>query len=421
MAKQQDTSISAVSVGSSQAPGMADLYTPLATHLLPSELLNSYATLPPAHFYGEDIDAIVQGLKPSASSSSTSDNHVQFLPQAVEGRSLVAVVDEPSNEGLSRTLIVNPVLESDSILGESGRLYHGYKNGKYFLPNDAAEQGRLDIQHLVFRIMLSGWLGLAPMTKVPEYVLDIGTGTGLWAQEFAENNPSSFVVGTDLSAIQPIPRVSNCTFTKSDIEDEWMFRKPTATDGSSERSAEMTKISFDYVHLRMMFTCFDDQRVVMSHAYNNLKPGGWIEYQEATLRISQANPEYKGDALQRMGTRCIEGASVIGRDIDCLDLYKEWLKQVGFVDVTERRFLWPMGGWPKHPQLKLLGGYARQNMFEGVRGASYKMLRLAGMPEAEVEFLVKQIQSELMDEDNHPYYLGYIIYARKPLVGENNS
>jgi hypothetical protein len=27
--------------------------------------------------------------------------------------------------------------DQQSVLGDSGRLYHGYKQGKYFLPNDA--------------------------------------------------------------------------------------------------------------------------------------------------------------------------------------------------------------------------------------------------------------------------------------------
>jgi hypothetical protein len=32
------------------------------------------------------------------------------------------------------------VVEPDSVIGESGRLYHGYKEGKYFMPNDAVSQ-----------------------------------------------------------------------------------------------------------------------------------------------------------------------------------------------------------------------------------------------------------------------------------------
>lgn len=40
------------------------------------------------------------------------------------------------NASLKRTPEGSSVVDTDSVL-ESGRLYHGYKDGKYFLPNDA--------------------------------------------------------------------------------------------------------------------------------------------------------------------------------------------------------------------------------------------------------------------------------------------
>lgn len=41
------------------------------------------------------------------------------------------------NEALGREPDGQSVIEPDSVLGESGRLYHGYKDGKYYIPNDA--------------------------------------------------------------------------------------------------------------------------------------------------------------------------------------------------------------------------------------------------------------------------------------------
>lgn len=34
-------------------------------------------------------------------------------------------------------------------------------------------------------------------------MLDLGTGTGIWAIDFADEYPSANVIGTDLSPIQP--------------------------------------------------------------------------------------------------------------------------------------------------------------------------------------------------------------------------
>jgi methylase of polypeptide subunit release factors len=74
-----------------------------------------------------------------------------------------------------------------------------------------------DLQHHLFLLSL-GDLHLAPISKTPHNVLDIGTGTGIWAIDFgtlilhpsdailtstAQQYPTANVLGTDLSPIQP--------------------------------------------------------------------------------------------------------------------------------------------------------------------------------------------------------------------------
>jgi len=105
---------------------------------------------------------------------------------------------------------------------ENGRTYHAYREGKYELPNDEREQDRLDLQHHLFLLTLSGDLYNAPIKNLPGGVhnaLDIGTGTGIWAIDFATEFPAANVVGTDLSPIQPEFVPPNCHFEVDDAED----------------------------------------------------------------------------------------------------------------------------------------------------------------------------------------------------------
>jgi trans-aconitate methyltransferase len=69
----------------------------------------------------------------------------------------------------------------------------------------------------------NGRLHCAPLDKPPKRVLDAGTGTGVWAIEFADEYPDAVVSGVDLSPIQPGFVPPNVQFFIDDLEDDWAF------------------------------------------------------------------------------------------------------------------------------------------------------------------------------------------------------
>jgi tRNA G46 methylase TrmB len=79
------------------------------------------------------------------------------------------------------------------------------KDGQYAFPNDEPENDRLDFQNHTFLLTLEGWLYSAPIPKeqILHRVLDVGTGTGIWAVDFADEHPETEVIGIDLSPNQP--------------------------------------------------------------------------------------------------------------------------------------------------------------------------------------------------------------------------
>ena len=75
----------------------------------------------------------------------------------------------------------------------------------YHFPNDEPELVRQNNQHDIIGILLDGRKYLAPLSRrnPPRKILDIATGTGLWAIEMGDEFPLSSIIGTDLSPIQP--------------------------------------------------------------------------------------------------------------------------------------------------------------------------------------------------------------------------
>ncbi|KFY21825.1 hypothetical protein V493_07095 [Pseudogymnoascus sp. VKM F-4281 (FW-2241)] len=93
--------------------------------------------------------------------------------------------------------------EANEYVFENGRRYHEYKRGRYMLPNDENEMDREDMKHHISMLITKGRLHLAPIGPNPKVILDIGTGTGIWAIDTADLYPNAKVIATDLRALKP--------------------------------------------------------------------------------------------------------------------------------------------------------------------------------------------------------------------------
>ena len=105
--------------------------------------------------------------------------------------------------------------------------------------------------HHLFLLLQDGKLYSAPLAKDIEIALDIGTGTGTWAIEFADEFTNTEVLGTDLSPIQPVAVPLNCIFEIDDCTDTWLYQENY----------------FDYIHIRTLFGSIPDWDSIYSQAY----------------------------------------------------------------------------------------------------------------------------------------------------------
>jgi SAM-dependent methyltransferase len=204
---------------------------------------------------------------------------------------------------------------------ENGRRYHSYREGEYVLPNDEQEQDRQDVLHHVRSLTLKGALFRAPLGSNPQRALDIGTGTGIWAIDFADSNPSAEVIGTDLSPIQPPWVPPNLRFFVDDAESPWLYNKSRP---------------FDFIHTGDLGGSISDWPRLIGQAFEHLRPGGWIELHEFETDLKTDDDTMKlAPALSEFLVKLHEASIMFQKPMNVAEGHKQRLIDAGFVDVRE--------------------------------------------------------------------------------------
>jgi hypothetical protein len=111
-----------------------------------------------------------------------------------------------------------------------------------------------------------------------------------------------------------------------------------------------------------------------------------------------------GTAVKLWNERFMAGALALGRDFTKAAKYKAVLKEVGFVDVVEKLYVWPMGTWARGQTMKTLGAWFREDSLRGLHGGSSIILtRGCGMTPEEVKLFLVDVMSEMKSNKIHAY------------------
>ncbi len=202
-------------------------------------------------------------------------------------------------------------------------------------------------------MMLGGRLYLAPLPANLNRVLDLGTGTGIWAMDFADNHPSAAVIATDLSPIQPNLVPPNLEFQIDDFCEQWTFSPPA---------------SFDFIHARCIYGCVADYPALYGEVLANLKPGAWFEHAEISVVPRCADGSMEGTSIGKWGPLAIEAGGKFGKSFGIAEDVEGLMRASGFVNVKRRVFPWPIGPWAKDPVLKAIGAYNKLGWQQGLEG-----------------------------------------------------
>ncbi|KAI5819280.1 S-adenosyl-L-methionine-dependent methyltransferase [Pyronema omphalodes] len=285
---------------------------------------------------------------------------------------------------------------------ENGRRYHSYYGTeKYLMPTDEKEQDRLDLHHEVFRLAWNEKLHGAPL-KEPHRILDVGTGTGIWAIDMADQYPMAEVIGTDLSPIQPSWVPGNCRFEVDDAMKEWTFQNDF----------------FDFIHARNLSAGITDWSHLLSEMMRCAAPGGYVELCENSLTVHCDDGTMAPDhGVKIFLDKLREALQAMGRPQPNLQFLKTQLENAGFEDIHVVSAKEPCGPWPKDPRMKRLGAMNLLNAETGFE--SYGMAvftRVLGMEIEEARGICRRSVEASQNKNFHIYTYSMRAYGRKPLV-----
>lgn len=197
------------------------------------------------------------------------------------------------------------------------------------------------------------------------------------------------MLGTDLSPIQPAQVPPNCEFLIDDCEEDWIYHHP-----------------FDYIHTRAMVAAVKDWDRFFHQAYENLKPGGYLECQEMSFPIRSMDPGVHAgnSAVIRWAELFMEAARKIGLDAQSTRNFTPRLRNAGFVDINVKMHKWPIGKWARGEKMKLLGRYVLEDVMDFLpSGALSLFTRVLGWTREEVELFLVDCRAELKRKDRYYY------------------
>jgi len=280
---------------------------------------------------------------------------------------------------------------------ENGRRYHAYSAGTYPFPNDLKSGTNELIAHHLFLRILDDQLYLAPIES-PQRIVDLGTGTGKWAEGMADRFESATVLGIDLSPQHDEYVQPNLSFEVDNVQNEWPPREP-----------------FDFVHLRSLYGSIFDWPAVYAECFKNMTANGYVEQVDIILRPFCNDGSMAPDSIFRRWEDLSEEFSRATGKVFANRNTQQQMLDAGFEDIVEKTFKIPLGPWSIDERYREIGKWFEHFWITGMQGwILAPATRVLKWTEQQVNDFLLETQKGLGDRKQHIYYQAVVTYARKP-------
>lgn len=248
---------------------------------------------------------------------------------------------------------------------------------------------RNDLQHCKFTLLLDDKFFLAPIDSNPQKILDMGTGSGIWAIDVADAYPSAEVIGVDTAAVQPDILPQNLVFEIDDIEHDWLWPES----------------SFDFIHGRELIMAIRDWPRLVRQAFSRLKPGGYIQLCGSYPMFQSDDGTLREDsAYVELGKLYFDMSEKIGASGHEVRNWKRYLEEAGYQDVHEHILKIPTNPWPKNQRLKQIGAFEVSHFRDNIANVFARgYTQILGGDPAYFEVLLARARKEVIDRHMHSW------------------
>ncbi|KAG7403422.1 Secondary metabolism regulator LAE1 [Fusarium oxysporum f. sp. rapae] len=305
-----------------------------------------------------DIDSSTTG---SSENSDDGFDHDIYDPMNDEHVSETEY-DDSDDEGFSEsdtssTMSLSSTVENYLFL--CGRQYPNKDTGYSYEPIDPERTELWEEIYYVCSHVLGG-LQKVVISEDCQRVLDIGTGTGDWAIDLADNNPGIDVIGIDIVPIQPDWIPPNVEFQIDDCEQEWTFNES----------------SIDYIHARGLNGNVNRTRLTRT-VFKTLKPGGVVEFDEMAIDFGACEWDLEMETVLGDWKEFFVDAGEKRRTpfifVNDTTLQQE-MTSAGFEDVKVYTYQIPLGTWSRSEKAGKLGELFLKTLTKDMVGS---VLRIA--------------------------------------------
>ncbi|KAF4441115.1 hypothetical protein F53441_12122 [Fusarium austroafricanum] len=238
------------------------------------------------------------------------------------------------------------------------------------------------------------------LRKYYKSALDIGTGSGDWAIEFADRNTHIYVIGIDISLIQPDFIPPNLEFQRDDCNHNWTFRPS----------------SMDYIHIQdLKGSVYWDK--LAPQVYITLAEGGIVEIHEGSVKIYHLKGQLPRDSHAKQWNDLFSKAGEIrGNSFEVVEskILINAVKRAHFKDIEVYEFDVPLGSWASLPNEKKIGKRHLKAFVQDIEGWILRPARESlGWSKEQCRVFALGLRRELESTTAELYMKRLVVIGRK--------